>query len=227
MTAGVPPAPPVWNPPALRPAPDDPRLVRGALQGTLLFERPEHAADKAALDAFVARGRRLHVEVGFDHGMCLLDHARRFPDDDWLGVEIRERRVAAVRPHAPDNCLPWRGDARTLFAALLPAGRVASCTVLFPDPVWVEARRARYLLFSPSFVAAVARALAPGGVLHLATDVEGYFRYAEELLDGWRAAADPPSGPVLSRRERVCRRDGLPVWRGSWAPPGGPPAPSR
>lgn len=207
-----------WTPPApLRPS--DPDRVRGALQGSLLFDQPRHRADRDALLAFVAEPGPLVVEVGFDHGMRLLDAARLHPEVRWLGLEIRQRRVEAVRPHAPPNCLPWRGDARTVFGALLPEGRVTEVHVLFPDPVWEEAHRSRYLLFSPAFLAAVARSLAPDGRLHVATDVEGYFRYVEALVARWSPAEHPDPTPVLSRRERVCRRDGLPVWRGTWRRP--------
>ena len=200
----------------------------GALYGSLLYEQPAHVAARDALMAFAASDPRpLVVEVGFDHGMCLLDHARRWPEVRWLGFELRERRVEAVRRHAPPNCLPWRGDARAAFGALLPAGCVDRVDVLFPDPVWVEALRARHLLFTPAFVTLLRRVLRPavdaeaGGVVHVATDVEGYFRWIEALFAGWGAAPTPPMGPVLSRRDRVCRRDGAPVWRGTWRVPGG------
>jgi tRNA G46 methylase TrmB len=101
------------------------------------------------------------------------------------------------------------------LATVLPAGRLTGVYILFPTP----ATNPRHLLLTPALVQSLARALAIDGVVHLATDVEGMFGHARTLFAGWRAAVPPPLGPVLSRRERVCRRDDLPVWRATWSPP--------
>jgi hypothetical protein len=53
--------------------------------------------------------------------------------------------------------------------------------------------------------------------VHIATDVGAYFEHVSALFAAWRAVPPPAMGTVLSRRERVCARDGLPVWRGTWA----------
>jgi tRNA G46 methylase TrmB len=164
---------------------------------------------RARLEAFVAREGPLAVEIGFDHGMRLLDHARRWPEIRWLGLEIRQRRVDAAAPHAPDNALLLRADARTIFAALLPDASVRFVYVLFPTP----ADNPRHLLFSAPFVEALRRVMEPGGALYFASDVAGLHDHAATLLADWPEVALPPLGPVLSRRERVCARDGLPVYR--------------
>ncbi|MCB9740749.1 MAG: hypothetical protein H6747_15905 [Deltaproteobacteria bacterium] len=204
-----------WRPPvqsgstaAERADPDRPERTPNALGGSLLLEQPRYAALRQEIAAFVAPGPPLAVEVGFDHGINLLAHARAFPDWRWLGVELRRHRVEAVRRNAPENCLPLRLDVRTLFAALLPAGRVARVDILFPTP----ALRPAHHFFTPAFRDDVARALAPGGVLLLRTDVEPLYDHVAELFAGWPEAAEPQRTPDLSRRERVCRRDGLPIW---------------
>ncbi len=160
------------------------------------------------------------LEVGFDHGMRILDHARRFPDWRWLGLEIRKARVDAAIPHAPPNCLLVRADARTIVASVLPAGCLDLVYILFPTPT----ENPRHLLLTPGFVRDLARALAPGGRGHLATDVEGYFDWAKQCFSAWSETTAPlPYGPVLSRRERVCKRDGLPIYRATWERPGACP----
>lgn len=206
--------PQTWQPPAVLPSPSGERL-RGALGGTQLYDRPEHQAFRDAITSFVAVPGPLALEIGFDHGARLLDHARRFPEWRWLGCEIRRARVEAAAPHAPDNALLLRADARTLLAAVIPAGRLAAIYLLFPTPT----DHPRHLLLTPDLVALAARALADDGVFHIATDVPGMARWADTLLAGWRVAAPPPMGPVLSRRERVCARDDLPVWRLDRHPP--------
>lgn len=204
-----------WRPPALvgatspeRADPDRPERALRALGGSLLLDQPKYAALRAEIDAFVAPGPPLAVEVGFDHGINLLAHARAFPDWRWLGVELRRHRVQAVREHAPANCLPLRLDVRTLLAAILPSGRAARIDILFPTP----ALRPSHHFFTPAFAADVERCLAPGGRLLLRTDVEALHDAVAALFAGWPSAPEPPRTPDLSRRERVCARDGLPVW---------------
>jgi tRNA G46 methylase TrmB len=185
--------------------PDHPERVVHAVGGSLILDQPAFADVRAALDAFVAPGPPLAVEVGFDHGINLLAHARDFPGWRWLGVELRRARVRAVADNAPPNCLPLRLDARTLFAAALPAGRVQRVDILFPTPVL----RPGHTIFTEAFVADLARALAPAGVLRVMTDVPALDAQICALLAGWRPSAPPPRSAALSRRERVCLRDGV------------------
>ena len=203
-----------WTPPDA-PARATRRRVPGAMGGSLLLDQPAHAVQKARLVAFIARDGPLAVEVGFDHGNVLLSQARARPDWRWLGVEIRRRRVAAVQPHCPDNCLAERLDARTLFSSHLLDGRVDRVDVRFATPPL----DGRHLLWTPGFVADLGRALRPAGRVHTATDVPALASLIDRLFAGWAPAPLPPPAPEPSRRERVCLRDGLPVWRRAWAPP--------
>lgn len=212
MNAG----PAAWAPPASPPTEPD-RLT--ALNGTRLFTEGRNAEQVDALRRFLDRPGPAMLEIGFDHGMCLADRARVFPETLQVGLEIREARVTRLRPHLPPNAFAWRADARAVLATVLPAGRLSGIYVLFPDPVWIEARRRSHLLFSPAFVTLCARALMPGGFLHVVTDVHPYFIWVEELLRAWPPGAAPPLGSEMSRRERVCRRDGLPIARGTWFRP--------
>lgn len=196
-----------WTPP-LPPERTQADRVPGAMGGSLLWEQPAQAADRARLEAFVQPGPPLALEIGFDHGMRLLAMARALPTWRWLGVELRRRRVQAIAPHAPDNCLPLRADARTLLATLLPAGRLSRVDILFPTP----ATDPRHLLLSAELVADLADALGPQGVVHIETDVPAMGELAERLFAGWEAVEAPFSVPDLSRRQRLARRDGLPVW---------------
>lgn len=204
-----------WTPPeplAARPG------VRGALGGSRLFDQPAQRAEVERFRAFVAGDCSLAVEIGFDHGYRLLDNATRNSDVRWLGLEVRKARVLELAPRAPDNLLVWRADARTIFARLVPPSRVSRVDIFFPTPWWDENKRARRLLMTPEFVADLGAAMAPGGVVQLATDVGPYFAHVESLFVDWSPAEPPKTGEARSRRERVCERDGLTVWRGCWTP---------
>ena len=188
--------------------------MKGALNGSLLLEQPRHRHEVERLHAFLAAPGPVAVEVGIDHGTVLIDHARRCPDWRWVGLEVRRRKVAKAQPHAPANALLWAADARTVFAAALPPGRLQRVDILFPTPV----QQAHHLLLTEAFVADLHHAMAPDGVVTVATDVPGMFALACEWFADWRPSSAPWRGPVRSRRERVCHRDGLEVHWGHWCP---------
>ena len=188
--------------------------VKGALNGSLLLDQPRHRHEVERLLAFVDAPGPVAVEVGVDHGTVLIDHARLRPDWRWIGLEIRRRKVERAAPHAPPNALLWAADARTVFAGAMPAGRVDRVDVLFPTP----AEDPRHRLFTPAFAADLARVMAPGGVLTVASDVPELFASILACLGAWTEVPEPWRGPTRSRRERVCQRDGIPVARWSGTP---------
>jgi tRNA G46 methylase TrmB len=206
-----------WTPPEA-PTRQVRARVPGALGGSRLLELPALAQLRAELEGFLAGAGPFALEVGFDDGRVLLGEAREAPEVAWLGVELRAQRVAEVRAVAPPNCLPLRLDARTLLASGLVDGRLGRIDVLFPTP----ALNGRHLLWTPAFVADLARGLAFGGVLTVATDVPALAALVGELLAGWPEAAPPARGSVRSRREVACARDGIPVW---WTSRTAPEAP--
>ena len=211
---GAPIDPDTWVPPEL-PLSADPEQIRGTLYGTSLYDQPAHAAFAARVRAFCELGPTLALEIGVDKGYRLLAHARRWPETRWLGVELR-RSVEGSVAGAPENALLLRGDARAVLAALVPPGRLSRVDILFPTP----SDDPKHLLLTPSFAALLASRMAPEGVLLLATDVPGLASLAQAAFGSWPEVEEPPSGPVRSRREKACEREGRRVWRWSWGRPG-------
>lgn len=208
-----------WRAPDAAGGPRDDRAVVGALGGSRLFEQPQYRAEAERFAAFIAPPGPVAVEVGFDHGRRLRALAEADPGTRWVGLEVRRARVRALAAHAPPNLLPWRADARTVFARLVPPGRLARVDVLFPTPWWHAGHRAKRLLLTDAFLADVARGLADDGILHVATDVEPYFEHVARQVAAWHPVSHPPPAPVPSRREHSCHRDGIPIRRGTWRPP--------
>ena len=82
-------------------------------------------------------------------------------------------------------------------------------------PYCIRAKR----LFKPSFVALVHELLAPRGILHVRTDVEGYAQLIEESMADHSGFA--PNDPTLAslfeadpptRREAFCLSINRPIW---------------
>lgn len=193
------------------------------LGGSRLLDQPAYAGEVAAWHAFLDAPGPVLVEVGFDHGRRLSATAAAHPGWRVAGLEIRRQRVDEARARAARdglaNLLAWRTDARPVVALHTPPGRLDVVEVLFPDPWWKPAHRDRRLVDVP-FLTAIARALRPGGVLHLATDVPhvaAWFDTALAQVPALRpdptAAAGRPPIDALSRREWRCAQDATPVAR--------------
>jgi len=190
------------------------RGIRGTLYGSQLYDQPTHRAAGEAVRAFCSGDGPLAIELGVDKGYRIMAHARRWPSARWLGIELR-RRIEPSIPEAPDNCLLLKGDGRAVLSALVPDGRVDRLDILFPTP----SDNPRHLLITPQLVQVLERVMTPEGVVYLATDVPGFRPLVARCFAAWRQGEIPLSGPVRSRREKVCEREGRPVWRFAFLPP--------
>lgn len=196
------------------------RDIKQALGGSRLFEQPQYIGELRAYHAALARPPVL-LEVGFELGRRLLDTAARNPDWTVIGLEVRREKVRTLQARAAalPNLLAWRADARTVLALHTPADSLAVVEILFPTP-WLGDPR---LLVTPELCADVARALRPGGLLLLATDVAPYaaamaaaLESCPELEPDPRAGAERPACVERSRRQWRCAQDGSPVYSFAW-----------
>lgn len=93
------------------------------------------------------------------------------------------------------------GDAIILLREMLAPGSLAGLRVYFPDP-WPKKRHHKRRLIQPEFLTLAATRLAPGAVVHCATDWEPY---AEQMLDVLTAHPDfentVPGGGFAPRPE--------------------------
>ena len=167
----------------------------------------------------------VELEVGSGKGLFLSSAAAAAPERNFLGIEIAPgyARMIAGRLAAAGlaNARIIQGDAGFLVGSLLPDACLAGMHVYFPDPWWKARHRKRRVLSEP-FLLQAGRALAPGAVLHVWTDVEEYFLEAMAAARATGLYDEPrveePNEPAhdLDYRthfERRTRLAGMPVWR--------------
>lgn len=127
--------------------------------------------------------RALWLEIGFGGGEHLARQAASHPDIGFIGCEPFLNGVAkllAAIDAAPDdtpldNIRVFPDDARTVLDRL-PAHCLDRAFILFPDP-WPKARHNRRRFVAPAQLDALARVMAPGAELRLATDHMDYLRW--------------------------------------------------
>lgn len=128
----------------------------------------------------------LHVEIGMGLGRHLVEYAKRRPDQNHVGLEMKMHRIYTARNKAlrqgVKNIRFVPGDARHGMAAFAP-GEVSRLTLLFPDP-WPLPKDEPKRLTSPSYVALYRSLLGEKGLMHFRTDDPDLFMYS---LDTFRA----------------------------------------
>jgi tRNA (guanine-N7-)-methyltransferase len=119
------------------------------------------------------------LEIGFGGGEHLAAQAVAHPDVGFIGCEpfmngvarlmsdIDARHLQNIRVHAD--------DARDLMDAL-PDASISRCFILFPDP-WPKLRHNNRRMVSRENLDALARILADGAILRLASDHMEYVRW--------------------------------------------------
>jgi tRNA (guanine-N7-)-methyltransferase len=193
--------------------------VVAALPGTGPFLDPARFFDGAA------PCREVWLEVGFGAGEHLAAQATTHPDIGFIGCEpflngvasllarIEARRLANVRI--------YNDDARFLIDQLA-AGTLARVFILFPDP-WPKTRHARRRFVAADTLDSLARVMADGAELRIATDDPVYLRWALAALtahEGFRwiaeKAADwrvrPADQPATRYEEKARAKGVMPVF---------------
>jgi len=132
--------------------------------------------------AVFGREAPLVLEIGFGMGGATSAIAAARPDEDFIGVEVHEAGVGALLKQVGERGLSnlriVRHDAVEVLRSMIAPASLAAVHLFFPDP-WPKKRHHKRRLVQPTFAALVASRLAPGGVLHCATDWEPY---AEQML---------------------------------------------
>jgi len=119
------------------------------------------------------------LEIGFGAGEHLAAQAAARPEIGFIGAEPYINGVAtllaAIDRQGLRNIRILADDVRPFLARLSP-GSLDRVFILFPDP-WPKSRHHRRRLVCRPVLDALARAMAEGGELRLATDHMGYARW--------------------------------------------------
>lgn len=148
------------------------------------------------LDALFG-GRPVWLEIGFGGGEHMVHQAEAHRDVGIIGAEPYINGVAMllgkIRRAELDNVAVHPGDARDLMD-VLPAGSVARAFLLYPDP-WPKKRHHRRRFVTPEHLAPLARVMAPGATLRVATDIPDYVRQTLEEVPkaGFEWLAERPA----------------------------------
>lgn len=110
------------------------------------------------------------LELGCGKGEYTIDLSRRFPECNYIGVDIKGARLWRGAKTATEQALPNVAFLRTrieFIEAFFGPGEVSSIWLTFSDP---QLKSENSRLTSPLFLERYRKFLKPGGIIHLKTD---------------------------------------------------------
>ncbi len=153
------------------------------------------------------------LEIGFGMGEATADMAAADPGTGILAADVHtpgQGNLLRLAERAGlTNVRVANGDAVILLREMLPPASLAGVRVFFPDP-WPKKRHHKRRLIQPEFVELAATRMAPGAILHCATDWEPYAEWMRQVLDAspsfTNAAPGGPDGFAPRPRQRPLTR---------------------
>ncbi|MFD4641312.1 tRNA (guanosine(46)-N7)-methyltransferase TrmB [Lentzea sp. NPDC058436] len=170
-------------------------------------------------DSWFGRSAPVLLEIGSGMGETTSQLVAAAPELNYVAAEVYKPGLAQLLLRAEhlgglDNLRVLRGDAVVLLTDHIAPASLHGVRIFFPDP-WPKKKHHKRRLVQPEFVSLIASRLAPGGVLHLATDWENYAdqmlevcsgeRLLTNLHDGW--APRPDWRPVTKFEQRAVNED--------------------
>ncbi|TWI06270.1 tRNA (guanine-N7-)-methyltransferase [Luteimonas cucumeris] len=147
---------------------------------------PENRGTPRDFDAVFGRHAPRVLEIGFGNGEALRFAAGHDPTRDYIGIEVHApgvgRLLNALAEDGSDHVRLYHHDAVEVLDNDIADGSLDEVRIYFPDP-WHKKRHNKRRLLQPGFAALLARKLAVGGRLHLATDWQDYAEQMWDVLD--------------------------------------------
>lgn len=194
------------------------------------FERlwPKYGFDFSSevIDPTVLLGRSapLILEIGFGNGESLVEYAGKHRDVDFIGIEVHSPGVGHCLLQAEkeniNNLRLSCHDAIEVLEQQIPDSGLQRLNLYFPDP-WPKARHHKRRIVQTEFLDLVARKLAPGGTLNIATDWENYAEHIDLVMDdhgafGLRERREHGGERPLDRPATKFERRGLKLGHRIW-----------
>lgn len=124
------------------------------------------------------------LEIGFGGGEHMLAQARANPDVQIIGADPFingvAKLLAAIERAGVTNLAVTDADARDVMD-VLPDASIARVFLLYPDP-WPKTRHHKRRFVNPAQMDMLARVMAPGAQLRVATDISDYVRHCLDIV---------------------------------------------
>jgi len=124
------------------------------------------------------------LELGCGKGEYTVGLATRFPQNNYIGIDIKGARMWRGSKTAHENKIQNTAFLRTrieFINSFFSTEEVEEIWITFPDPQ-PKRRNAGKRLTSPSFLNSYRMFLKNDGIIHLKTDNKELYNYTEEVV---------------------------------------------
>lgn len=144
----------------------------------------EHSIPSFESPEIFGRKAPIKVEYCSGNGSWIIDRAQRFPEYNWIAVEMQFGRAAKIASKVinrnMNNLLVVCGQAQTFSEFFLQDNAISEIFINFPDP-WPKKRHAKHRLIKEPFVNDIVRTLEPNGDFWFVSDDWPYFEHTLTL----------------------------------------------
>lgn len=122
------------------------------------------------------------LELGCGKGEYTVGLARKFPEKNFIGIDIKGARMWTGARHALEDEMANVAFLRTrieLINFFFAPGEVSEIWITFPDP---QMKKTNKRLTSTRFMEEYGRILKDDGIIHLKTDSNFLYRYTKAMI---------------------------------------------
>ena len=153
-------------------------LMYGEFAGWTFAEDASQYRGQWRQQAFaVNRSCPLDLEIGPGNGFHFAEHARKYPDRQLIGLELKYKPlVQSIRRclrSGANNARMLRWDAKHLSEVFAP-GEIDNVIIHHPDP-WPKRRHAKNRLIDSEFLLQLHQVMKSGATVEFKTDHYDYF----------------------------------------------------
>ncbi len=133
---------------------------------------------------FFHREAPIALELGCGKGEFTVGLARRFPNKNYIGMDVKGARMWRGAKTSHDEEMSNVGFVRSKIQsinAIFDEGEIDEFWITFPDPQ-PNKPRTKKRLTSPEFLERYRRVARPGAIVHLKTDSTLFFDYTLEII---------------------------------------------
>lgn len=148
-----------------------------------VFQYPEHQAGR--WQAHFQNEHPITLELACGKGEYTVGLARLFPDQNFIGVDVKGNRIFVGAKTCLKESLSNAAFLRTQIdriATYFGPDEVSEIWITFPDPQ-LRTSKSKKRLTHPKFLRLYQQFLKPGGYIHLKTDSPVLYRFTREVID--------------------------------------------
>ncbi|HMI76854.1 MAG TPA: tRNA (guanosine(46)-N7)-methyltransferase TrmB [Buchnera sp. (in: enterobacteria)] len=126
------------------------------------------------------------IDIGFGTGTTLVDMAIKYPEKNFLGIEVYELSIARCLRYAIFNKVKnlkiIYHDAIEVMHYMIKNQTLSAVHLFFPDP-WNKKRHYKRRIITKNFVKLILKKLIYNGMLYIVTDCKLYARYIIDMIN--------------------------------------------